>query len=221
MTRSQKTACIFAAIVIAIVAWLVLDVNVSWAEAKPGDSGQEVVEVQYMLRSYGYILPVDGEYGPKTTKAVKHFQKANGLQADGIVGPITMDALVGAERVAIPTPPQVNTAGLRGMPFAPEGLSACDEMSFYRQQAGLPEQFDAIGFRESRCVPTAENACCHGWWQAHEGNWRGTSYVIFFREHCQAMNADEIDNNDPRSMQEGACVAKVMFDISGMNPWRL
>jgi len=204
-----------------ILVWLVFSTAAS-AEAGPGDSGQEVVEVQYMLRSYGYVIPVDGVYGPKTTRAVKHFQKSNKLLSDGIVGPITMETLVGAKRINPPVyNPPVNHDGLRGLSFAPEGLAGCEEMSYYRQQAGLPEQFDAIGYRESRCQNTAENSCCHGWWQAHEGNWRGTSYAIFFREHCQAQSADEVDNNDARSKQKSACVTKVMYDISGMTPWRL
>jgi peptidoglycan hydrolase-like protein with peptidoglycan-binding domain len=38
-------------------------------------------------------VPVDGEYGPITRRAVKRFQARNGLVVDGIVGPQTLAAL--------------------------------------------------------------------------------------------------------------------------------
>lgn len=37
----------------------------------------------------------DGDFGPATEKAVKNWQKANGLKADGIVGPITWKKMFG------------------------------------------------------------------------------------------------------------------------------
>jgi len=219
-------AAIFTAIFLAIEK-----VN-AHADAGPGDSGQEVVEVQYILRSYGYVLPVDGEYGPRTTRAVRHFQRANDLLPDGIAGPITMDALKEAIRVDPPKIPPETSSGLRGMPFAPEGYSGCDEMNFYRVQAGLPSQFSdqprsgprsnwGYGWRESNCRNDVANACCHGYWQAHEGNWSGTSYAAFFRSHCDAQSASDVFGNSALNKQRQACVTKVMYDISGLQPWRL
>ena len=38
-------------------------------------------------------LEVDGDYGPKTTEAVSHFQHTNGLVVDGWAGDLTHEAL--------------------------------------------------------------------------------------------------------------------------------
>lgn len=59
------------------------------------DRGEEVLRIQRRLSELG-LLPqkeVDGIFGAKTKLAVQRFQKANGLDADGIVGPKTTNAL--------------------------------------------------------------------------------------------------------------------------------
>ena len=61
---------------------------------KPGDTGAEVTKLQQALISLGYSPgKADGSYGPGTQKAVTDFQTAQGLAADGIVGPKTLAAL--------------------------------------------------------------------------------------------------------------------------------
>ena len=50
--------------------------------------------IQLALKRAGFDPgPIDGVYGPKTTEAVRAFQKANGLAADGAAGPLTQNAL--------------------------------------------------------------------------------------------------------------------------------
>lgn len=66
-----------------------------------GSRGVRVKRVQEALRAAGYrgdvlnrkLLVVDGEYGPRTRRAVKRFQKAKRLFVDGVVGPDTYAAL--------------------------------------------------------------------------------------------------------------------------------
>lgn len=51
-------------------------------------------EIQTALKNAGlYDGAIDGKKGPKTTKAIEAFQKANGLKADGKVGPKTWEIL--------------------------------------------------------------------------------------------------------------------------------
>ncbi|HEY9721098.1 MAG TPA: peptidoglycan-binding protein [Oscillatoriaceae cyanobacterium] len=59
-----------------------------------GDSGAPVKAMQQRLQQLGFNPQgVDGAFGPHTQAAVKAFQKAHHLTADGIVGPQTWKAL--------------------------------------------------------------------------------------------------------------------------------
>jgi peptidoglycan hydrolase-like protein with peptidoglycan-binding domain len=58
----------------------------------PGARGYKVKCVQWGVNPYiprSMRLVVDGSFGTKTYKAVKHYQAKRGLSADGIVGPRT------------------------------------------------------------------------------------------------------------------------------------
>lgn len=51
-------------------------------------------EVQTALRNAGFYKgPIDGKIGTKTREAIKQFQKANDLKADGMVGKRTANKL--------------------------------------------------------------------------------------------------------------------------------
>ena len=69
-------------------------VNVTPVTTQPmlrtGSRGDAVRKFQELLNAKGYTCgSVDGIFGSKTYAAVLAFQKANGLGADGIVGPLT------------------------------------------------------------------------------------------------------------------------------------
>ncbi len=62
-----------------------------------GDNGAQVRELQGALNASGVSnaggLLLDGDFGPATARAVRAYQTARGLSADGIAGPRTLGAL--------------------------------------------------------------------------------------------------------------------------------
>ena len=69
---------------------------------KQGSKGKEVKVLQEYLNDNGFTIAKTGPgspgketeiFGPGTDAAVKKWQKANGLKADGIVGPVTWNAM--------------------------------------------------------------------------------------------------------------------------------
>lgn len=60
-----------------------------------GDTGEDVRRLQRAFARIKVLGPekVDGVFGPQTDLAVKDFQQSNGLQADGVVGPLTWSQL--------------------------------------------------------------------------------------------------------------------------------
>jgi murein DD-endopeptidase MepM/ murein hydrolase activator NlpD len=56
--------------------------------------GWDVAALQFLLNSRGYGPGgFDGGFGPNTLDAVERFQRAAGLAADGVAGPLTLRAL--------------------------------------------------------------------------------------------------------------------------------
>ncbi len=60
-----------------------------------GSTGTDVKRLQRILVMIKLLAPagIDGSFGPQTETAVKSFQAGNGLTADGVVGPMTWQAL--------------------------------------------------------------------------------------------------------------------------------
>jgi peptidoglycan hydrolase-like protein with peptidoglycan-binding domain len=63
-------------------------------EVHNGGTGPAVEAVQSQVDSRVDILVVDGDFGPQTDSVVRSFQATTGLTVDGIVGPLTWNALV-------------------------------------------------------------------------------------------------------------------------------
>jgi peptidoglycan hydrolase-like protein with peptidoglycan-binding domain len=63
------------------------------AEGSLNLSGEEIRQVQIMLKQKGFALEVDGMFGPQTKKALVEFQERQGIQASGQIDSRTMTAL--------------------------------------------------------------------------------------------------------------------------------
>lgn len=80
---------------------------------KKGDKGPAVRELQALLQQRGfYAGSLDGDFGQKTDAALRQFQMANNLKADGVAGSHTWGAL----RVVSQLPAgEADKAFLRGL----------------------------------------------------------------------------------------------------------
>lgn len=61
-----------------------------------GSNSEAVKALQTELNRYGHGLVVDGDFGGGTDAAVRSFQSSHSLGADGQVGPLTWQTLVGS-----------------------------------------------------------------------------------------------------------------------------
>lgn len=119
-----------------------------------GSTGPRVRQVQEKLRASGSTVSVDGTFGPKTRAAVKKFQRAKRLLADGIVGPRTWTAL------------SLDTPTVGDPPPVPGGSYAHPNANVERWHddalaAGWTDsqwtRLSCIMQRESGGIPTAKN----------------------------------------------------------------
>jgi zinc D-Ala-D-Ala carboxypeptidase len=103
----RRTVRLFAALVMILsgtFAGTVLTAGTAHADGcytwtrtlSQGSSGADVTQLQIRLGGYagsGAVLATDGSFGPATQAAVKRFQSAYGLTADGIAGSNTFNKL--------------------------------------------------------------------------------------------------------------------------------
>lgn len=94
MSKEQKRL-LSAALIFAVNIFIILLIQSASADLyKNGSSGDTVREIQTRLSNWGYYSgSIDGIYGSMTERAVRDFQKKNGLSADGQVGNQTLAAL--------------------------------------------------------------------------------------------------------------------------------
>ncbi len=69
------------------------DPSLASGSIRPGQQGTRVAALQVALVNLGYVLPVDGRYGPLTEAAVVDFQVRNGIDPIGVAGPRTRGTL--------------------------------------------------------------------------------------------------------------------------------
>ncbi|MEJ1935639.1 peptidoglycan-binding protein, partial [Nostoc sp. NIES-2111] len=71
--------------------WNAINLILAKRIIRPNHAGGPVV--RYLQFRVG--VEVDGIYGAQTEAAIKRFQRQNGLLADGIVGPVSWQKLIG------------------------------------------------------------------------------------------------------------------------------
>lgn len=78
----------------------------SYRSLGKGAAGDDVYALQYRLYQLGYLAghQVDGNYQDSTVEAVKAFQRAKSLNADGIAGIQTQQALYGTQPIVTVAP---------------------------------------------------------------------------------------------------------------------
>lgn len=68
--------------------------SLSHGVVRKGDRNDDVRDLQNALSAAGYRVFADGIFGDHTDQAVRDFQEAHGLEADGVVGARTWAALL-------------------------------------------------------------------------------------------------------------------------------
>ena len=93
--RGRRGLCLVL-LAILLAVWTGPAGAASYQKLKFGSSGAQVTLLQQTLARLGYYSGrVDGKYGSGTEAAVRSYQAANGLQADGIAGEKTQRMLYG------------------------------------------------------------------------------------------------------------------------------
>lgn len=83
-----------------------MSMHLGEAQIQEGATGLDVKKLQEILNGGGYNAgPIDGIFGAQTLAAVKAFQMSKNIPADGIVGPITWNALIPQTPVMPPPAP--------------------------------------------------------------------------------------------------------------------
>src|SRR5205085_2044392 len=78
-----------------------------------GDFGWDVAVLQFLLTRRGvYSGALDGYLGRETAAALTRYQKLMRLQADAVVGPRTLSAIVHRDRVPVRVHHAVVSAGM-------------------------------------------------------------------------------------------------------------
>ncbi|MDI3284380.1 TIGR02594 family protein [Polyangium sp. 15x6] len=111
----------------------------------------EVRVLQRELKRWAYSMSPDGQFGPRTDAAVRHFQRKRGLKDDGIVGPRTWDAVLDPDAKAIgasfqyqpvgasdPTPSKPKPSEPETTPTNP-GAGGASWMTIARKEEGVRE----------------------------------------------------------------------------------
>jgi len=153
-----------------------------------------------------------------------------------LLGPTTVDLPPEMPVEVIASQAEANEAATRGTTVqvtetqppppppvqgAPAGLSNCDEMHWYRANAGLPARFDAIGWRESNCrnEDGVHTSCCYGYWQLNVGLHMRDGRIAPKYRACGVDSYTDVNSDTPGDKLRQACAAKALYDVVGLSAW--
>jgi peptidoglycan hydrolase-like protein with peptidoglycan-binding domain len=162
-----------------------------------GDSGASVSTLQRLLAQRGFDPgPVDGDFGAGTQAALVAFQRANGLEADGVCGPRSWAALGGSGFET----PQVNSVGEVD---AGSGTLRSRILSLAQAEVGTMERTgnnDGEVLKYPEFFGRGSEPYCAdfvSWVNTQAGNPLDFAYVPYLREHLEA-NGKWKGRSDPQ-----------------------
>ena len=120
MFKRRALCCLMiAAVLVSLcIPALALDASTLYN----GSRGEAVRKLQQALIDQGYLSGgADGIFGKNTEKAVRSFQKAKGLEADGLAGKKTQSLLFSAQTSAASAPSASDASASSPAPAVPEG----------------------------------------------------------------------------------------------------
>lgn len=124
-----------------------------------------------------------------------------------------------ADRLETPVVAPYWPTGIYNLPYAPFGLTDCEEMMYYARQFGLPDAFQPLGWRESNCrnEDGVRTSCCYGYWQLHAMHFR--NHPDIYGRVCDAWSYEDVNSDTALDKQRQACSAKQLYDAAGLSPW--
>jgi peptidoglycan hydrolase-like protein with peptidoglycan-binding domain len=151
---------------------------------RQGDFGADVQKLQRSLARHGFFTDVDGQFGSDTRAKVVQFQRAKGLNADGVVNAATWRALESAP--AAPTPPAAGSRRQRILDAARGELGTLESGNNRGAALKYPQSFgrgaeawcaDFASWVMQRSGGRMNDPYCPSVVNQlkRDGNWKGTS----------------------------------------------
>ncbi|GAA5199166.1 peptidoglycan-binding protein [Microbacterium jejuense] len=175
-----------------------------WSTIASGSTAALVPGIQYLLRARGHVVAPDGVYGPATAAAVSAFQTAQGLTADGAVGPVTWPRLVvpvhaGSSGDAVRAVQQLGLVPSPGVdPLVVDGSYGpvtAERVRFFQESWGLTQ--DSAAGRETWSFFSTFTPGPRPWALVKVGatqdtNWRVRAAQHLLRAHGATIVADGV-----------------------------
>ena len=158
------------------------------ATLKKGISGSSVKELQTKLNAFGFGLIVDGNFGTATYNAVRAFQAAYGIDADGIAGNATQAALAAVKALASATGTNADKLVSKALSYLGHAEPNGDDkfIKAYNEATGAGFNMTVswcqifvwycLTYFNFDCPETASCTAARKYWQEN-GKWRNAGYT--------------------------------------------